>query len=154
MVCLVDKARSDGEPVVPRLRRGPRRQENRDRAARSRRRSWPLSAAVRKNSTGPGRSSRKKDRTSPRTLNVLVSEFPDDPLFASELAKLNVSPAADIPSSEFYLSRMSACTPMSLPQSGDIRNTASDNRLFLCSAVLDRSHRSVTNITDDSRNKN
>jgi tetratricopeptide (TPR) repeat protein len=31
-------------------------------------------------------------------LNELVAEFPENPLFASELAKLNVSPAAAIPS--------------------------------------------------------
>jgi predicted Zn-dependent protease len=39
----------------------------------------------------------KKTEVARAQLNDLVTEFPENPLFASELAKLKVSPAAAIP---------------------------------------------------------
>jgi hypothetical protein len=39
----------------------------------------------------------KKPEVARAQLNELVAEFPENPLFASELAKLKVSPAAAIP---------------------------------------------------------
>src|ERR1019366_10295694 len=46
----------------------------------------------------------KKPEVARDQLSKLVTEFPENPLFANELAKLQVSPAAAIPlNSEFFL---------------------------------------------------
>jgi tetratricopeptide (TPR) repeat protein len=42
----------------------------------------------------------KKTETARTQLEELAAEFPENPLFASELAKLNVPPAASIPPQE------------------------------------------------------
>jgi predicted Zn-dependent protease len=41
----------------------------------------------------------KKTEVARTQLTELVAEFPENPLFAGELAKLNVPPAASIPPS-------------------------------------------------------
>jgi hypothetical protein len=49
----------------------------------------------------------KKADVARTQLKELVAEFPENPLFASELAKLKVSPAAAIPPNrEFFLSKV------------------------------------------------
>jgi len=64
----------------------------------------------------------KKTEVARAQLKELVAEFPENPLFASELAKLNVPPAAAIPQkSEFFLSRMcSAVLASRTPRDGPI----------------------------------
>jgi len=91
-----------GEPVrtqeiFSRPRWNPRRQESRHPAARDRRRSCHYLRPFAKILLALAALRDKKDRSGPETLTELVAEFPENSLFASELAKLNVS-SRELPS--------------------------------------------------------
>ena len=56
----------------------------------------PLPAALCKNPAGDGGAAREETRRGPRSTWELVAEFPQNPLFARELAKLDASPDAAV----------------------------------------------------------
>jgi hypothetical protein len=101
----------------------------------------------------------KQTEVACRQLRELVAEFPENPLFASELARLKAPPAVlpagrlNLSRTEFALAIWHFCIDSEglteLPNLKESQSRLRGNCLILHSEVPFRSHALVTDVTDE-----